>query len=122
MSKAIISKSLSLPVTAAGPNAVSDTIDLSDGDWGSAILQIEPAFVGAYAIEGSLDGQNWEDVSKFWYFGSAGAPASITAPGIWYSTTGLTYKFRFRCTSYTSGSPTVTVKWQVSNPGPGYLT
>lgn len=81
---------------------------------GSVYVQVLGSFTATYQIQGSNDGETWEDTTLTWIDLSTGNFASgVAGPGLYAFGAALKPPpfLRFACTAYTSGAPTATFSY-----------
>lgn len=81
---------------------------------GVVSVQITGTFSGTITFEATCDGTNWVAASMVpvgQQPAYATAVTSATAVGIWSAPTNAYTAFRARCSTYSSGSPVVTLKY-----------
>lgn len=100
---------LTVPVSITAPANVSGTVLAGIFFPGSLFLQVDGTFVGTYAVEGSVDGITWTDMSKELYNASTGIvlAGDITTTGLYGANLSVAWppNLRVRCVAYTSGTP-----------------
>jgi hypothetical protein len=78
---------------------------------GAAAWQISGTFSATLQFEGTVDGTNWAPlVAVIPTTVASGWATSATVPGIWQANLAGFAFVRVRCSSYTSGSISVTLK------------
>lgn len=75
---------------------------------GSVSVQLTGTFTATVTFEVSNDGTNWVEV-KLTTPGGAAAATTATTTGIYCGPIGGHFKFRARCSAYTSGTIVTTV-------------
>jgi hypothetical protein len=99
-------------VTVAAANDAATLVGFPSAGYCS--LQITGTFSGTITFEETCDNTNWVAVSMIpvgQQPAYATAVTTATAVGIWSAPTFAYTGFRARCSTYTSGSPVLTLKY-----------
>lgn len=99
-------------VTAAAQNDAATLVGFPSS--GHVSVQITGTFSGTITFEATCDNTNWVAASMIpvgQQPAYATAVTSATATGIWSAPTYAYTGFRARCSTYTSGSPAITLKY-----------